>query len=133
MPPIDTPAEGIFNLTCTVDSCMWSLDVMDVVNMTMAHIHMGGPEDNGPVIVWLVPTEEVAPADANDLPMLSPTFTGSMTWEGTLMADTLGGTAAGMSIADVGLGLSNGTFQAYVNVHTTTYPGGEIRGQIMMA
>jgi hypothetical protein len=77
-----------------------------------AHIHCGGPEKSGPVGVTL--------------------FAGSGDTEGEVEASFSApdpGNACGWEdLADVLDAMSAG--DAYVNVHTTDHPGGEIRGQI---
>ena len=94
----------------------------------MAHIHFGQTAVNGGVFLWLCGST-TAPGPA-----------------GTPNCPAGGGTVSrtGVSAADIqtvaGQNLSAGDFagalrvlqsgDAYANVHTTTFPGGEIRGQI---
>jgi hypothetical protein len=77
-----------------------------------AHIHCGGPEVAGPVGVTL--------------------FTGTMGTEGevtgTFTAPDPGNLCGWDDLADVLAAMTAGT--AYVNVHTTQFRGGEIRGQL---
>ncbi|KAL4424970.1 hypothetical protein ABPG77_002855 [Micractinium sp. CCAP 211/92] len=131
VPPVNSMSTGTFNMTCT-DTCSWTLTVRGIQDMTMAHIHQGGPTENGPVIVWLVPEEATAPAD-NSLPELNPPESGDKEFKGTFGNAGLGGPARGMTIAELRSGWASGKMQGYVNVHTTAHPAGEIRGQVMMA
>lgn len=71
-------------------------------NTTAAHVHRGGAGINGPVIVPLTGT------------------TGSTSY---MSDDTMT-----LSVSDGNLLLSGGL---YVNIHTTVWPGGEIRGQLI--
>ena len=60
--------------------------------------------------------------------MLIPGRSDGVLAEGVIMADSLVGPFAGEPL-DV-LFVLMLTDETYVNVHTTQYPGGEIRGQI---
>ncbi|PRW56753.1 CHRD domain-containing [Chlorella sorokiniana] len=131
VPPANSPTTGMFNMQCTMDTCTWTLDVMDVDQMTMAHIHQGGPDANGPVIVWLVPEEKTAP-EAKALPMLDQPVSGTQQFKGEFKSEAIGGPAAGRTISDLESAFADGSLQAYVNVHTTANPAGVIRGQLMM-
>ena len=77
-----------------------------------AHIHCGGPEEAGPVGVTL--------------------FAGTMDTEGEVrgaFAAPDAGNACGWDdLSDVLAAMASG--DTYVNVHTTRFRGGEIRGQV---
>jgi hypothetical protein len=79
----------------------------------VAHIHCGGPEAAGPVGVTL--------------------FAGTMGTEGevngTFTAPDDGNECGWDDLAEVLAAMTAGT--AYVNLHTTQHPGGEIRGQLV--
>ncbi len=81
---------------------------------TMAHIHFGALGVNGPIVIPFFMT-----------PMPASAFT-----SGTLTAaDFKPDPVAGInSIADVATAIQDGN--AYVNIHTATYPAGELRGQL---
>jgi CHRD domain len=79
---------------------------------TMAHIHVGAVGVAGPV-VWGFPLKY--PADSGTIDSGSVHLVGD-----------LGHGVTGDSLITL---LNNGN--AYVNVHTGQYPGGEIRGQIV--
>jgi hypothetical protein len=91
--------------------------VIDIQNVTAAHIHLGMPGADGPVVATLFMGE--FSTGAND--------TGALA-SGTLSAGDLQGDLAGASLEALISELEAGN--AYVNVHTTANPAGEIRGQI---
>ena len=100
VPPVDTPAYG----TATVN-VMANRDVvvtLSVVNMTptAAHIHEGAAGANGPVIVPLRKISDNAFVAAD----------GARLTDAQYAAYKAGNT--------------------YVNVHSTKFPGGEVRAQI---
>ena len=82
---------------------------------TMAHIHDGAPGVSGPIVVPIFMTSMPA----------SGTISGTLT-----QADVT--PAGGIStIAEVAQLIESG--DAYVNIHTATYPAGELRGQLGVA
>lgn len=93
----------------------------------MAHIHLGPKGANGPVLMWLFGDQSNAPFP---LPRDDGPFTGSIS--GVLTeADLNPRPDLGINtFADAVANIMNGN--AYVNLHTTANPPGEIRGQIKM-
>ena len=84
---------------------------------TPAHIHVGSADENGPVVIKLV-------VDASS-DNLSGSFDDSVN-----MFDLSALTYPdGVDMDSVVSAIGNGN--AYVNVHTENFPGGEIRGQIL--
>jgi len=91
-----------------------------------AHIHFNQRHDNGGIIVWLCDNTGGSPTAVDPCPQ------GAGTVEGIITADDVVGPA--------GQGIAAGEFDevieainaraTYVNVHSDTFPGGEIRGQI---
>jgi hypothetical protein len=99
--------------------------------VTQAHIHFGGRHQSGGISVWLC----VNPASVP--PLTPPTGTpecrgtaGSVT--GTIgMEDVVGPVGQGIGLGEFGELV--GAIRAgvtYANVHSTKYPGGEIRAQL---
>jgi CHRD domain len=121
-PPIDTPAHGAatFTLSESGKSLTYRLWVADIDNVSMAHIHIGPQGQEGPVAVWLYPSKPPAVVKEGK-------FTGVLA-RGTITAAQLIGPLKGKTIADLVDDIKAGN--AYVNVHTTAHPAGEIRGQI---
>ena len=111
-------AQGQFILRFSPDGseAYFKLIVANIENVTMAHIHAAG---GGPV-VWLYP-------DGPPPKEISGTTNGVLS-EGTFDASDLVGGLAGQTLEDLVDEIEGGT--AFVNVHTTQNPGGEIRGNI---
>lgn len=98
-------------------------------DVRQAHIHFGQPDVNGGISLWLCETA------ANPRPVGSPDVPDCLqsgTIEFTLTADHVVGPAA--------QGIAAGEFEeivaairagrAYANVHSSKFPGGEVRGDI---
>jgi hypothetical protein len=95
-----------------------SLDFIVAVNgLTAAgiasHIHVGAPAVSGPVVNGFV---------------ITPGVTTGTVASGTIVLSKLVATAGRITGDSLRVLLNNGN--AYVNVHTSTYQAGEIRGQI---
>lgn len=122
-PAVMTRAQGqaIFQFSKDGSMIYYKLIVANIENVTMAHIHIDvGEAPNGPIVVWLYPREPP--------PMLiSGRFSGILA-EGTITADDLVNLLDGMSLGDLEEYMMNGF--AYVVVHTSQNPPGEIRGWI---
>ncbi len=135
VPPRATPATGeaSFELSADGASIHYEIEVEDISNVIMAHIHMGAVGINGPIVVWLFPVGGPPPAAPGGGP-----FEGVLA-TGTITASSLVGPLAGHTLGDLVALLNIGN--AYVNVHTKDslagmnkgpgdFPGGEIRGQV---
>jgi len=100
VPPVSTSATGSGTITILMDRSVTGTVTTSGVAGTAAHIHMGAPGQNGPVIVPL-------------------NKTGDNQWS----------VPASIRLNDAqyeAYRLGN----LYVNVHSAANPGGEIRGQI---
>ncbi|EMA38175.1 ferritin-like domain-containing protein [Halococcus hamelinensis] len=120
VPPVDTDASGEAGLTLVRRqdgsyAVRYDLSVMNIEDVTAAHFHLGGSEENGPVVAFLYgPNEDGTSEDGQ---IASGTIT-----ESDLVGPLEGKTVADLqSMADEGL---------YVNVHTKANPDGELRGQV---
>jgi len=97
------------------DRIDWTLTLDDITAVTMSHIHgPANPDANASVIVDLymptTPTGEIN----------NQTFSGSFTATNTTQAVTLAQLRTHLDAT-----------RTYVNVHTSEFPGGAIRGQII--
>ena len=122
VPPVNTRAQGqaIFRLSSDGNSMYYKLIAANIENITMAHIHLGAVGATGGVVVWLYP-------DAPPAVLIPGRFNGVLA-EGTITDANLVGALAGMTMADLVSEMINDN--AYVNIHTSQNPSGEIRGQI---
>jgi hypothetical protein len=124
VPPVDTTAFGFAEVQLSEDNSTLSFEVVvcNISNVIASHIHVGGAATNGPVV----------------LPFFSST---SKPFNSTKGCDTLAeGTRTSANLqAQPGKGINTWTDfinalvagNTYVNVHTTTHTGGEIRGQLV--
>jgi hypothetical protein len=95
----------------------YEVDVTNINNATLAHIHQGKTGVNGPVVVVLLNSES-KPLGMVHGPLAQGSFT----------AADLKGPLFGKQLSDLVNMIKDG--DAYVNVHTTQNPEGEIRGQL---
>lgn len=116
VPPVDTSAQGqaIFQLSSDGSSLDFKLIVANIEDVFASHIHCAPAGVNGPVGVTLFGGATVSPDG-----ILS---------QGTITAPNAGNACGWESLADVVDAIDAGG--AYVNVHTTANPGGEVRGQL---
>jgi CHRD domain-containing protein len=131
-----TGAHGSANVRLSKDgqSMDFVLEVNNIENVTMAHIHMAAKGVAGPIVVWFFPSvTATAP-----LPGGGGGYEGLLA-KGTFTAADLRGPLAGKSLSDLVAAIVAGN--TYVNVHTDDgvspantgpgdFPGGEIRGQL---
>lgn len=114
--PVTTTATG--SATITIDDATstiaYSVTVSGLLSPNMAHIHVGGVNDAGPIALSLLAT---APA--------AGTFTGVLTTGTGTAAQIVGGETFATLAAKIRAGT------AYINVHTVANPNGEIRGQLV--
>jgi len=127
--PIGTPdtnsttATGSATLSVVGGTIVYRIDVTGISNVTLAHIHgpMLTPGGSAGVIVNFCGTTQ------GGTPTTPPCASGTVT--GVLVSGVSSLTpGAGMTFDRLVTLLK--TDSAYVNVHTTAHPGGEIRGTI---
>lgn len=120
VPANDSQAQGqaVFQLSQDGESLSYRLIVANIENVTQAHIHLAPPGSNGGVVAWLYPSAPPA--------MLIPGRTDGNLATGTITAANLVGALAGQPLSALIEHLEAGN--AYVNVHTSQFPGGEVRG-----
>ena len=130
VPARETPAQGqaIFHLAKDELSLDYRLIASNIDNVVAAHIHLGQPTENGPVVAFLYGNAPAGGGAQNGV--LS---------SGTLTAANLVGPLSGMPFSALVDAMQAGN--TYVNVHTNDgvaptntgagdFPGGEIRRQI---
>lgn len=130
VPAVSTVAGGRFRATIDAasGSIAYELSYSGLEGtVTMAHIHLGQHGVNGGVMVWLCQT-----ATNPDPTALAPTCPQSGGVSGLIQAaNVVGPTGQGIAaqeFAEMVAALRAGV--AYVNVHSSKFPGGEIRGQV---
>jgi hypothetical protein len=102
----------------------------------MAHIHFGQTGVNGGIFVWLCGSVAFpGPTGTPTCPAGGGTVTGSVTSTGVvpLRGGTPRNAATDQNLNTADFAGALRILQsgdAYVNVHTTNFPGGEIRGQV---
>jgi hypothetical protein len=130
VPSVSTLAEGSFDAKSAGDwlSVDYTLTFSGLqAPVQQAHIHFAQPAVNGPIIIWLCGTAALpGPAGTPTCPQ-SGTVSGTFTTANVLPSPSTQQLAAG-EIGEMISAMIAGS--AYVNVHTTASPGGEIRGQI---
>ena len=116
----------------TEDSISYQLSYSGLSSpVTQAHIHFAQKGVNGNIIVYLCDNTGLAPAGTPACPD-SGTVTGTATAaDVNPPKNPLPVTAQGIAPGDfAGLIAAIEHNAGYINVHTTNYPNGEIRGQL---
>ena len=123
--PVDTNAAGLakFTINAAGTEITYRLIVANIDGVTQAHIHCGTPDVAGPVVVFLYGFNPIGVA-VNGI-LAEGTITQANVIARASSAACPGGVA---TLADVIAKMRTGG--AYANVHTLTWPGGEIRGPI---
>jgi hypothetical protein len=122
VPAVDTNARGVGVVKVSADgkSLSYKLIVANIENVLQAHIHVAPAGENGPVVAFLYPS--------GPPPVLIPGRSDGVLASGTITAANLVGPLAGESLDVLVDEIREGN--TYVNVHTTQFPGGEIRGPL---
>jgi hypothetical protein len=117
-PPVNSTATGLATFSLRSND---SLDFVVTVTgltgpATLSHIHVGSGTQNGAVV--------------NGFTINSGVSTGTVTSGTIVLSKLVAGTPAGQISGDsLRVLINNGN--GYVNVHTSAYQGGEVRGQIV--
>lgn len=136
VPALSTPGNGEFKARISNDETQiqWELFYRDLESpVQQAHIHIGNSSVNGGISVFLCTNLGNGPVGMQLCP------SGPATISGTITAADVSPNIASTAAAR-GQGLNTGEMAelirairagaTYVNVHSTTRPGGEIRSQI---
>jgi hypothetical protein len=133
VPVISTNGQGFFYATLNdaetqLDYQMYFINAESTV--TQSHIHIGQKSVNGGIVLYLC-TNLNAPTGV-PTPPACPNGSGFQSVAGTLTAANV--------VTQAGQGISAGEFaevvralkagNAYANIHSATFAGGEVRGQI---
>ena len=123
VPAVGAPAvvsnaqsQATFKLSGDGERLSYKLNTSRIDGVRFAHIHLGKRGANGPVVAFLLPQQ-------------SPS-TGAVSGRlaaGTITAADLIGPLKGKPLSDLVEAMDSGA--AYTNIHTDTFPGGEVRGQ----
>jgi hypothetical protein len=131
VPSVSTVAVAEFSATISPDdsSVSYTLKYKDLEGtVTQAHIHFADRDVNGGISVWLCSnlTSPPTPPGVQACPAPPATVTGTFS-----AVDVVGPAAQGIAPGEFAellqamrLGLT------YANVHSTKFPGGEVRGQL---
>jgi hypothetical protein len=123
VPPVDTDASGtiVMYLADNGTDLIFRLRGMNIEQVTAAHIHLAPEGEIGEVVAGLYSAPAAGPVN----------FANGIINDSFINDAKLTGPLEGLTVADLVMEIMNGN--AYVNVHTTAHPDGEIRGQLAMA
>ncbi|MFK8024627.1 MAG: spondin domain-containing protein [Ilumatobacter sp.] len=114
--PSETTASGDTRVRLQADGDIdWRIRAERIDDVLFAHIHLGAPGENGPVVATLF-NGDPAPNS------------GQLRVNGEISADDLVGPLAGSSTLDLWAEIEAGN--AYINVHSAEFPGGELRSNL---
>lgn len=116
--PVDTRTRGEANFVVKGGDVRYEVEIKraeNILGAAGAHIHCAPEGANGPVVVFLAGP-------------IAGGLDGSFEIEGTFDVDNIVDPTCGTTIAELVQSMKDG--QAYVNVHSTQNPMGEVRGQI---
>ena len=134
VPSVSTAAQGRFEATIKNSSIDYKLTFSGLEGtVTQAHIHFGQTSVNGGITAWLCET-----AGTQGPGSFATQCPASGTVTGTIVAADVQNTPAGPTPASQGIAAGEfAEFVAairagftYANVHSSKFPGGEIRAQI---
>jgi hypothetical protein len=131
VPVISTTGHGAFRATINENETeiAWRLTYADLEGIVQqSHIHFGPPNNTGGISIFLCTNLGNAPAGTVVL-ACPGTTSGTVSGVATA-ADVTGPTAQGIepgALAEIIAAIRDG--KAYVNVHSTKWPAGEIRKQ----
>ena len=123
VPPINTDGKGDFEMTNQQGMISFSLTFSGLSSsLTVAHLHFAPTKVAGGVMIFLC-----GGGGQPDCPAVTEgTITGTIT-----AANVTGPTTQGIDVGDLDSALEAvRTGLSYVNMHTTNFAGGEIRGQV---
>jgi hypothetical protein len=124
VPPINTAGRGEFDMTIDQGTITFSLTFSGLSSsLTLAHLHFAPTKVSGGVMIFLC-----GGGGQPDCPAATEgTITGTIT-----ATNVTGPTTQGIDVGDLSsaLGVVENRL-SYVNMHTTNFGSGEIRGQVV--
>jgi hypothetical protein len=136
VPSVSTEGQGTFRarINDAGTQIQWELSYSDLEGaVQQAHIHFGQKSVNGGISVFLCSNLGNGPAGTQPCPAPPVTITGTILAADVSpnIAATAGARAQGLGTGEIDeLIAAMRAGLTYVNVHSTTYTGGEIRAQI---
>ena len=128
VPSVSTQGSASFTADVSSDgtSIAWELSYANLeATVQQSHIHFGQRSVNGGISVFLCTNLGNGPAGTQACPPAPARISGTIT-----AADVIGPAGQGIAAGEIDELISAiRVGAAYANVHTSTYPGGEIRGQ----
>jgi len=120
VPARSTAANGTAQIFVEGNQITYAIEIDDITAITQSHIHAvpGAPGVNGPVRLFLYPPRAGDPA-----PQVTVT-------DKTILVEATVDSSGVNGISYEQLLDAMRTGNAYVNVHTVQFPGGEMRGTI---
>ena len=131
---LNSPGSGTFKATLSKDgsSLNYTLTFSGLTSDALqAHVHFGAPAITGQIILFLCTNLGNAPAGsagAQPCPVGGGTVTGTLTAADVIARPTQNVHAGAAGFAEILAAMGVGA--AYANVHSASFPGGEIRGAV---
>jgi hypothetical protein len=135
VPSVSTAGNGKFTAQIRKDNTIdWQLSYADLQGaIQQSHIHLGQAGVNGGISVFLCTNLGNGPAGIQPCPAPPATISGTITLNDVSpnIAATAGARTQGLNTGEFDeLVAAMRAGVTYVNIHTTTWPGGEVRSQI---
>jgi len=130
VPAVSTVGRGAFTarINAAGTQIAYRLSYTDLeASVTQAHIHFAQRSVNGAISVFLCSNLGNGPAGTQPCPAAPATITGTITASNVTALAAAQGLDAG-EVAELIRAVRAG--RTYVNVHSTKFPGGEIRAQL---
>ncbi len=130
VPALSTPGGGRFEATINEEGTemTYTLSYFNMEGVvTQSHLHFGQRSVNGGIMIFLCSNLGNGPVGTQECPASPATIHGTITASNVGSGAQAQGVAAGELFSAL-RGIRGGV--VYANVHTTLFPGGEIRGQL---
>jgi hypothetical protein len=128
VPPLSSGGKATFEVDVAPgsDAFTYKLSYSDIADVTQAHIHFGQLAVNGGIAAFLCSNLGNGPGGTQACPPAPATITGTID-----TTNVIGPNAQGIAPGQIGEVLEAvDAGREYVNVHSATYPGGELRAQL---